>query len=93
MVIWLSDRRPDKPSTSINTFYLIIFAYLATSATINRLAGLIAKAPPILLDGLAFTIALLQETNIVLHVFVGGIFALGDGKRGVRAFVIAAQHV
>ena len=46
-----------------------------------------------LLNGLAFAIALFQQTNIVLHVFIGRIFSLCDGKRGMRALVVAAQHV
>ena len=46
-----------------------------------------------LLDGLALAIALLQKTQVVLDKFVGGILALGSHKRGVRAFVVAAQHI
>lgn len=46
-----------------------------------------------LLDGLALAVALLQKMEVVLHVFVGGILALGGRKGCVRALVVATQHV
>src|SRR6185437_16104907 len=57
-------------------------------AELNRVGS-----PAGLLDGLALAIALLQKTQVVLDIFVGGILALGRHKRSVRAFVVAAQHI
>jgi hypothetical protein len=91
-VICLLAWRPDKPPTPINTFQLIIFAYPEISATINRRPDWNAKAPG-LLNGLALAVALLKEADVVLDVFIGGIFAQCDRQRGMRAFVVAAQHV
>jgi hypothetical protein len=45
------------------------------------------------LDGLALAAAGFQEMQIILHVFVAGVLALGGVKLLTRAFVIAAQHV
>jgi hypothetical protein len=53
------------------------------------------KAPEssALLNTLTPAIALFQKPDIVLDIFVGGIFASGGCKRRVRAFVIPAQHI
>jgi hypothetical protein len=46
-----------------------------------------------LLDSLALARALGQQMQVVLHVFIAWILALGFGKLGAGALVIAAQHV
>ena len=46
-----------------------------------------------LFDALALAIALFEQPQVVLHVFVAGILALCSRERRVRAFVVTTQHV
>jgi hypothetical protein len=46
-----------------------------------------------LFDALALAIALFEQPQVVLHVFVAGILALCSRERRVRAFVAITQHV
>jgi hypothetical protein len=43
--------------------------------------------------GFALAIALFEQPQVVLHVFVGGILALRRRERRVRALVVTAQHI
>ena len=46
-----------------------------------------------LLVAFAFAITLFGQSQVVLHLFVGGILVLCRGERRVRALVVTTQHI